>query len=669
MLSRWLTRSRSRGGGDDADFVSIESSEEKTVEITDLTPETSYKLTAIAYNADQRPSNPATATFTTPEKPTTPDPDKATISIEEVKATYNSVTFTLKTANAARFGYKVDVPDGTAELTFVNGSEGGTYTTDNLEAATDYQITAVAYDENGQAADPVTHAFKTEALPTGPAVVSIEEVATTHSSIRFTLKLDNAVRIAYKVDVPDGTAEMTVVEKPQQSTFLVGSLQAETDYVLTVVAYNGKDEPSEPATHSFTTPAYTAFARIDAVATAHGIYLKADVDTGKFPLYFLKIFDPDLTESSADFEEHFKVDSREQFIHYLEVASLTAGLKTASFEEWNKTLLSTRSQQVLLYAAPVVRQGVDVVCEDYGEIIEIPLTIPARDELGAGQAAVTLGEPQVAGKELEIALTKQDGVVSYYAGYATKSDYTCYKYNPGTSLWLSYTGYNIQQIVKSDTWDIVCLQEHTGNSCGWIWNDTEKNAIQGLIADIRADQNGHTPKFVYIMSQAYFNMDKIGTAQRPYKNFTTQDEMFDVIVAQARKVLDQTDVEQIIPTGTVLQNLRTSPLNNDMDLTRDGYHMDYGLSRYAAACAVFESIISPSFDGKKLDGNSFRYNVSSTADGTYTTPVTDDNQPVALQAARYALATPFAVTDMSPGTQTPGNGIEDTDFENDSNKE
>ncbi len=406
----------------DADFVSIESSEEKTVEITDLTPETAYKLTAIAYNADQRPSTPATEIFTTPKKPTAPDPDKATISIAEVNVSYNSVTFTLKTANATRFGYKVDVPDGTADLTLVNNSEGGTYTVDNLQEEADYLITAVAYDENGQATAPVTYAFKTEALPTGPAAVSIEEVATSHSSIRFTLKLENTVRIAYKVDVPDGTAEMTVVEKPQQSTFLVGSLQAETDYVLTVVAYNGKDEPSEPATHSFTTPAYTAFARIDAVATAHGIYLKAEVDNGKYPLYFLKIFDPDLTESSADFGEHFKVDSREQFIHYLEVASLTAGLKTASFEEWNKTLLSTRSQQVLLYAAPVVRQGLDVVCEDFGEIIEIPLTIPARDELGAGQAAVTLGEPQVTGKELEIALTRQNGVVSYYAGYATKSD-------------------------------------------------------------------------------------------------------------------------------------------------------------------------------------------------------------------------------------------------------
>lgn len=181
MLSRWLTRSRSRGG-DDADFVSIESSEEKTVEITDLTPETSYKLTAIAYNADQRPSNPATATFTTPEKPTTPDPDKATISIEEVKATYNSVTFTLKTANAARFGYKVDVPDGTAELTFVNGSEGGTYTTDNLEAATDYQITAVAYDETGR--PPIPSPTHSKPKPFRPAPPSFRSKRSLRPTVR-----------------------------------------------------------------------------------------------------------------------------------------------------------------------------------------------------------------------------------------------------------------------------------------------------------------------------------------------------------------------------------------------------------------------------------------------------------------------------------------------------
>ncbi|WP_295940749.1 DUF4886 domain-containing protein [uncultured Alistipes sp.] len=260
-------------------------------------------------------------------------------------------------------------------------------------------------------------------------------------------------------------------------------------------------------------------------------------------------------------------------------------------------------------------------------------------------------------------------IPEYANGYGTTSDYTCYKYNPGTSLWLSYTGYNIRNVVKSDKWDIVCLQEHTGNSCGWIWDDKEKNAIEGLIAAINADQDDHTPQFVYIMSQAYFNMEKIGTAQRPYKTFTTQSEMFDVIVAQGRKVLAETQVARIIPTGTVLQNLRTSSENNAMDLTRDGYHMDYGLSRYAAACAVFESIISPSFGDVKLDGNTFRYAVSNTTDGSYTTPVTDANQPIALKAARYALATPFEVTNMSPAPGTPGNGIGDIEYEDDPNKE
>ena len=158
------------------------------------------------------------------------------------------------------------------------------------------------------------------------------------------------------------------------------------------------------------------------MATAHGIYLKADVDTGKFPLYFLKIFRP----GPYGIQRRFRRAFQGRFpgaVHPLPRSRLTdSGPQNRLVRRVEQNPAFDRSQQVLLYAAPVVRQGVDVVCEDYGEIIEIPLTIPARDELGAGQAAVTLGEPQVAGKELEIALTKQDGVVSYYAGYATKSD-------------------------------------------------------------------------------------------------------------------------------------------------------------------------------------------------------------------------------------------------------
>ena len=238
-------------------------------------------------------------------------------------------------------------------------------------------------------------------------------------------------------------------------------------------------------------------------------------------------------------------------------------------------------------------------------------------------------------------------VPEYYEGYDTTNDYTCYMLNTGTDVWTSFRGMTLKQAAASDKWDIVTIQEHTGNYRAWSWTAEEKAAITGLIDCIKADQGDNLPEFKYIMSQAYFDMNKIGTGSRPYMTFSTQDEMFDVIVAQAKKVLAETEIDEVIPTGTVLQNLRTSSLDNELNLTRDGYHMDYGISRYAAACAVFEMLISPAFDGLTLDDNPFRYDVSSTATGSYTTPVTDTNRLIALQAARYAMARPFEVTDMS----------------------
>ena len=144
------------------------------------------------------------------------------------------------------------------------------------------------------------------------------------------------------------------------------------------------------------------------------------------------------------------------------------------------------------------------------------------------------------------------------------------------------------------------------------------------------------------MSQAYQNMDKIGSGSKPSITWTDQAGMYKVITDFAQAAMRDCDIDGIIPTGTMLQNLRTTSLNNDLGLTRDGYHMDYGLSRYAASCTVFESIITP-LTNITLDNNTYRYPDS----GEGKTPVTDANAPIAIQAARNAISTPFAVTDMS----------------------
>ena len=239
-------------------------------------------------------------------------------------------------------------------------------------------------------------------------------------------------------------------------------------------------------------------------------------------------------------------------------------------------------------------------------------------------------------------------ISQYYSEWEVSAGYHRYDCGPGAGVWTESTGYSLKDVAGSRSWDIVVLQEHTGNSAAWMWNADAQNNIQGLVNKVRASQTGAMPEFYYILSQAYHDMGKIGSASKPYITWTDQAGMWEVIAGFGKAVMENVSFDGIISTGAMLQNLRTSSLNvdNGMDLTRDGYHMDYGISRYGAACTVFETLITPLY-GITMDDNTFRYSVSGTSSTAYSTPVTDENAPVALQAARYAIESPYEVTDMS----------------------
>jgi hypothetical protein len=255
-------------------------------------------------------------------------------------------------------------------------------------------------------------------------------------------------------------------------------------------------------------------------------------------------------------------------------------------------------------------------------------------------------------------------VSQYNSGWTSSSDYKIYECKPGQTTWTNIASNgNLSTMASSRKWDIVTIQEHTGNAAAWTWNTTAQNNIQGLVDKVKATQTT-SPKFYYILSQAYFNMAKIGSGSKPSMTWTDQDGMWNVIAAFGKKVMENVTFDGIISTGVMLQNLRTSSIDNEMNLTRDGYHMDNGISRYGASCTVFETIFTPKYN-ITLDNNSFRYNVSNTSDSAYSTPVTDDNAPVALQAARYAIQNPYVVTDMSGyNANVPDNSIGDVEFEN-----
>ena len=232
---------------------------------------------------------------------------------------------------------------------------------------------------------------------------------------------------------------------------------------------------------------------------------------------------------------------------------------------------------------------------------------------------------------------------NYYKNWSKNRDFTCYVALPGADDWYTdKTGSasTLAEMTARTDWDVITVQEHTGNQTSWYWTSEEKEALQGIINYIKEAKPDNTPKIHYVMSQAYQNLEKAGSNQC----FTNEAEMYTVITTQARKVMEETDYDGIISTGTMLQNLRTSSLNNDLHLTRDGFHMNNGISRYGAACTMFESIITP-LTGKKLDGNTYRY--AAKADDEITISVTDENAPIALEAARAAIEKPFEITEIN----------------------
>ena len=108
-------------------------------------------------------------------------------------------------------------------------------------------------------------------------------------------------------------------------------------------------------------------------------------------------------------------------------------------------------------------------------------------------------------------------VSQYNKGWDTVSDYT-----PNA---------NLAEVAGRKKWDIVTIQEHTGDAAAWTWNATAQSNIQGLMDKVRNVQGDNVPKFYYILSQAYSDMSKIGNASKPSITWSDHTGMWNVVAA------------------------------------------------------------------------------------------------------------------------------------------
>ena len=173
--------------------------------------------------------------------------------------------------------------------------------------------------------------------------------------------------------------------------------------------------------------------------------------------------------------------------------------------------------------------------------------------------------------------------------------------------------------LKDEPWDYVSFQQASGVSGEY---ETFEPYLQALTAYVRRRVPA-SAVFMWHQTWAY-------SADSNHKEFprygSDQMQMYRAIVKASRKAVRARGFGIVIPSGTAIQNARTSSLGDTMN--RDGYHLEKTYGRYTAACTWFESISG----------------ISAEAVSYHPDTISDEVAAICRKAAHKACRRPYKVT-------------------------
>ncbi len=180
----------------------------------------------------------------------------------------------------------------------------------------------------------------------------------------------------------------------------------------------------------------------------------------------------------------------------------------------------------------------------------------------------------------------------------------------------------LAEAIKDENWDYISLQQVSHNSGIY---ESFYPYISYLKDYVNKVSDNSDFKFAFHMVWSY-SRDSGHSGFKKYDN--SQIKMYESIVKTAHKVVDELNIPLLIPSGTAVQNGRTSSLGDTF--CRDGYHLETTFGRYTAACTWYEAIT-----GKCVVGNTFK------PEG-----VSDYQAFIAQLSAHFAVLNPESVTSI-----------------------
>ena len=181
---------------------------------------------------------------------------------------------------------------------------------------------------------------------------------------------------------------------------------------------------------------------------------------------------------------------------------------------------------------------------------------------------------------------------------------------------------SLEAVLADEAWDYVSLQQASPFSGMY---ETYEVSLPELIEYVKARLPKKT-KLMLHQTWAYASTSR----HSGFKNYNcNQLTMYQAIADAVKKAAKANKIKIVIPSGTAIQNARTSFIGDH--LNRDGYHLDVKIGRYTAACTWFERI--------------FKHNVVGNP---YVPEGLDEaRKAVAQKAAHAAVKHPYKVTELS----------------------
>lgn len=220
--------------------------------------------------------------------------------------------------------------------------------------------------------------------------------------------------------------------------------------------------------------------------------------------------------------------------------------------------------------------------------------------------------------------------ILYIGGCTLDTHWSCaseqkpaYEYRRNTgSGWQTTVDTKMSTALIDENWDYVTIQQaspEAGDSASFTHLDE-------LISFVRE----RVPK----TTQLYWNMTWAYQGDCENTQFGLYDydqmKMYTAITQTAQqKIAPHEAFTALIPTGTAVQNARTSFLGDT--LTRDGYHMNYEIGRYVVGLTLVRTLLELPID-----------QVTYRPDG-----VTEEMQKVAIEAAENAAQNPYTITEST----------------------